>query len=175
MSSLHSTPLSSKRKPTKKPQQQYQKNTNNPTHRMQEEQGGYFLKCFLIKTKKRSTHQSLTWVSQTAGHQDIELAWGRLCFCISQEQWHRQWDSWESTLPARLLLLCAEHFSCDDGKLHSAAQTLLSTNRSPTDWGRNHFNKSAFSKHFWRGFPIVFPASPKQVTNTGYMETHLWQ
>lgn len=60
MSSLHSAPVSSKRKPTKKPQQQYQKNTNNPTHRMQEEQGGYFLKCFLIKTKKRSTHQSLT-------------------------------------------------------------------------------------------------------------------
>lgn len=78
---------------------------------MQEEQGGYFSKCFLIKTKKRSTHQSLTWASQTAGHQDVELAWGRLCFCISQEHWHRQWDSWESTLPARLLLLCAEQIS----------------------------------------------------------------
>lgn len=34
-----------------------------------------------------------------------------LCFCISQEHWHRQWDSWESTLPARLLLLCAEQIS----------------------------------------------------------------
>lgn len=78
---------------------------------MQEEQDGYFSKCFLIKTKKRSTHQSLTWASETAGHRDVELAWGRLCFCITQEHQHGHWDSWESTLPARLLLLCAEQIS----------------------------------------------------------------
>jgi len=47
---------------------------------MQEEQEGYFSKCFLIKTKKRSIHQSLTWASQTAGHLAMELAWGS---CVS--------------------------------------------------------------------------------------------
>lgn len=78
---------------------------------MQDEQDGYFSKCFLIKTKKRSTHQSLTWASQTAGHRDVELAWRRLCFCITQKHRHGHWDSWESILPARLLLLCAEQIS----------------------------------------------------------------
>lgn len=66
---------------------------------------------FLIKSKRRSTHQSLTWTSQTAGHWDAELAWGRLCFCITQENWHGHRDSQESTLTARLLLLFSEQIS----------------------------------------------------------------
>lgn len=60
-------------------------------------------------------------------------------------------------LPGYCCFVLSRSLSCGDGKLHPAAQTLFSINRSPRDWGKDHFN--AFPKHFWRGFPVRSSAS----------------
>lgn len=83
---------------------------------MQEEQGEYFSKCFLIKTKKRSTHQSLTWASQTAGHWDVELAWGYAVFLhISGALAQTMVLLGEHSACQAAAALCWADFSCGDG------------------------------------------------------------
>jgi len=76
-------------------------------------------------------------------------------------------------LPGYCCFVLSRSLLCGDGKLHPGAQTLLPTDRSPADWGKDHFNKSAFSKHFWRGFPVGSPASPGRLHR--FKWRHLWQ
>lgn len=105
---------------------------------MQEEQDGYFSKCFLIKTKKRSTHQSLRWASWNCWSSGRWTGMRKAVFLHNSGAPAWTLGSQESTLPARLLLLCAEQISLmwwwETSSWSPDSFSNRQTDRSPGDW-----------------------------------------